>query len=237
MPEVVHFEPFHQELRRSVMVTTEIRGRPIGQDHRGVDVSRVLAAAGRDLAVIHEAGVVGFGWVRRDQPDTSLLAADLPTLRAFAIGDLEAHLAGLAEVLGVDEIGVFRHLVDRCDAWLDDAQSVLAHGDLDASHIFHADGEYTGIIDFGEIRGADWSYDLGHVALHDGEAIPYPMLPHLLAGYDEVVVLPLDHESRIWLWSVLIGVRALARQAARPGSSYRDHLIKSIRRTMVRLSG
>lgn len=66
VPEVVHFEPFADTLERSVMVTTEIAGTSLAHRHTGVDVCSVLMAAGRDLAVINEVGVAGFGWIRRD---------------------------------------------------------------------------------------------------------------------------------------------------------------------------
>ncbi len=200
-----------------------------------MDAGRVLAAAGRDLAVINGVDVAGFGWVRRDRPDVARLEAELPTLRAFALGDLEALLAVLPAFLATDEVRKIRRVVARCDAWLDADRAVLAHGDLDATHIFHLDGDYTGIIDFGEIRGADPLYDLGHFALHDGETIPYPVLPHLLTDYGEVARLPPDHEPRIRLWSLLIGVRALARSAKRPRAAYQDHLARAIRNSLVAL--
>jgi aminoglycoside phosphotransferase (APT) family kinase protein len=195
----------------------------------------VLAAAGRDLAVINGVGVAGFGWVRRDRPAVARLEAELPTLRAFALGDLEAHLAVLPAFLDADEVRAIRRVVGRRDAWLDADRAVLAHGDLDATHIYHRNGAYTGIIDFGEIRGTDRLYDLGHFALHDGETIPYPVLPHLLRGYGEVVPLPPDHEPGIRLWSLLIGVRALARSAKRPRAASQDHLARAIRRALAEL--
>ncbi len=214
------------------MVTTEIPGSPIGRSLRGADVSRVLAAAGRDLAVIHGVEVAGFGWIRRDQPGAARLEAELPTLRAFALGDLDAHLAALTAFLDADRLWAVRRVVTRCDSWLEAERAILAHGDLDATHVFHLDGEYTGLIDFGEIRGTDCLYDLGHVALHDGETVPYPLLSHLLAGYSEVAVLPPDHERQIRLWSLLIGVRALARSANRPRAAYQNHLARAIRRAL-----
>jgi aminoglycoside phosphotransferase (APT) family kinase protein len=235
VPEVVHFEPFNQALHRSVMVTTEIPGSPISRSHRDVEVGAVLAAAGRDLAVINEVAVAGFGWVRRDRPRAAQLEAQLPTLRAFALSDLEAHLAVLPAFLTTDEVRKIRRVVARCDAWLAADRAVLAHGDLDATHIFHRDGDYTGIIDFGEIRGADPIYDLGHFALHDGETIPYPVLPHLLTGYGEVAPLPPDHEPQIRLWSLFIGIRALARSVNRPRTAYQDHLARAIRSSLLAL--
>ena len=44
----------------------------------------------------------------------------------------------------------------------------LAHGDLDVTRIFTAAGRYSGIIDFGETRGADRFFDLGQLSLRLG---------------------------------------------------------------------
>jgi aminoglycoside phosphotransferase (APT) family kinase protein len=237
VPEVVYFESFNAALGRSVMVTTEIAGDPIGSKHRDVDVSDVLRDAGRDLALIHTIPVEGFGWIQRDRPDATHLRGARPTLDAFALEDLTAHLADLSGVLTASEIRTIDRAITDGASWLSARDAVLVHGDLDATHIFHHQGEYTGIIDFGEIRGADPLYDLGHFALHDGEHIPYRVLPSLLAGYGEVTPLPPDAEPRIRLWSLLIGVRALARSVTRPQRAYYVHLRRAIRRTLAELAG
>jgi hypothetical protein len=62
------------------------------------------------------------------------------------------------------------------------------------------------------------------------------VLPSLLAGYNEVTPLPHDAERRLWLWSLLIGMRTLARSIDRPLSAYQDHLRRAIRRALVELS-
>jgi Ser/Thr protein kinase RdoA (MazF antagonist) len=233
VPEVVYFEPFHNQLQRSVMVTTAIPGCPLAEDVGGLDISAVLAAAGRDLAAINAVGMTGFGFVRRDLPPSAPVEGEIPTLHAFALGELEQHLAAVSSLLSGDEVEAVQAAVSRHGRWLDTDQACLAHGDLDATHIYHRDGQYSGIIDFGEIRGADRFYDLGHLALHEGEIIPYPILPQILAGYGEVVPLPPDHAPRIQFWSLLIGVRALARSANRPESTYRHYLTQAIRRVLA----
>jgi aminoglycoside phosphotransferase len=236
VPEVVHFEPFTDRLRRSVMVTDEIPGCSLAERHRGIDIGAVATAAGRDLAIINGLVVDGFGWIRRDLPAGAPLAADAPTLRAFALSDLDEHLAALSVAFAADELRAIRCAIATHDDLLDVERAVLAHGDFDATHIYHQNGEYAGIIDFGEIRGADPFYDLGHAALHDGETVPEPLLPHLLTGYGEIVALPADGERRIHLWSLLIGIRALARSAGRPRSVYQDHLTHAIRRAVIALA-
>lgn len=72
--------------------------------------------------------------------------------------------------------------IARHDAWLHGDDARLAHGDLDLIHIYQDKGEYTGIIDFGEIRGADRLYDLGHFNLHDVRPRPSRCFPHCWRG-------------------------------------------------------
>jgi Ser/Thr protein kinase RdoA (MazF antagonist) len=112
----------------------------------------------------------------------------------------------------------------------------LAHGDFDPSHIYQHQGSYSGIIDFGEIRGAGCWYDLAHVRLHDGELVPTPLLPWLLDGYAEVTPLAADLEQRLQLSGLLIALHALARSHARqrPGESdYGTRLRAAIARDIL----
>jgi Ser/Thr protein kinase RdoA (MazF antagonist) len=87
----------------------------------------------------------------------------------------------------------------------------LAHGDFDTTAIFQADGRYTGLIDFGEIRGTEPLFDLGHCLLHDQEPRPIPLLDDLLGGYGEVVALPDGYQELVHRSAVLLGLRQLAR--------------------------
>jgi len=85
---------------------------------------------------------------------------------------------------------------------------------------------YTGIIDFGEVHGADPFYDLGHALLHDGENGIPPLVGHLLDGAcDRTGTLrsPTDHAA-IQAQAIAIGVRHLAI-ASRRGSPYAATLV------------
>jgi aminoglycoside phosphotransferase (APT) family kinase protein len=236
VPEVVHFESFNPHLGRGLMVTTEILGTSLAENHRGVDLGTVLQAAGRDLAVVNDVAVDGFGWVRRDRPDATGLEGVLPTLRAFALDAFETHLATLSAFFPPGEIEGIRRTVARWDGLLDTDRGALTHGDFDLTHIYHQDGVYTGIINFGEIRGTERFYDLGHFALHDGGRIPELLFPQLLVGYREVARLPADCAHRIGLWSLLIGIRALARSVGRAFPAYQTHLTDAIRRARASLA-
>jgi aminoglycoside phosphotransferase (APT) family kinase protein len=224
VPEVVYFEHYNEAVQRSVMVTTAIKGKHIGRYPVNEVNRNVLVEAGRDLAVINSIPVQGFGWIKRDSSKVTALEAELPTYRAFVFEQLEEDLAFLGEhVLNIKEIKAIREIIDRFDAWLDAEQAWLAHGDFDATHIYQEHGCYTGIIDFGEIRGGDPFYDLGHFQVHDGETLPARVLPYLLAGYREVVHLPPDYEQRIHFSSLLIAIRTLARSMKKRSIDFRNH--------------
>jgi aminoglycoside phosphotransferase (APT) family kinase protein len=180
------------------------------------DTREILAAAGRDLAVINSLAVEGFGWIKRDRGETLHLEAQHPTYRDFIHEHLEQDLALLGDrVLTPSEVALAREILAEYDPWLDAEQAVLAHGDFDVTHIYQRDGQYSGIIDFGEIRGGDPWYDLGHFRMHDGETLPTPALPWLLEGYAAVRPLPADHARRISFASLLIAIRALAHRLDR----------------------
>ena len=234
VPDVVYFDPFDEALGRSVMVTTAIAGRPLAENDPSTDVAAILAAAGRDLAVVNSLPVAGFGWIKRERHTAGRLMAEFPTYRQFVLEDLEQRLDRLRQGwLTSEETEAIRRVVAENDAWFDEERSHLVHGDFDVSHIYHKDGGYTGMIDFGEIRGTDQLYDLAQFALHDGERLPPGLLRHLLAGYADVTPLPVDHSQRIALSSLLIGVRALAGSIGRPQAAYQTHLVGAIRRSLA----
>jgi hypothetical protein len=224
VPEVVYFEHYNEAVQRSVMVTTAIKGKHIGRYHVNEVNRNVLVEAGRDLAIINSVPVKHFGWIKRDISEVTSLEAEFPTCRAFIFEQLEEDLAFLSEhVLNTREIMAIREIIDRFGVWLDIEQAWLAHGDFDATHIYQEHGRYTGIIDFGEIRGGDPFYDLGHFQMHDGETLPARMLPYLLEGYREVVHLPPDYEQRMHLSSLLIAIGALTRSMKKRGIDFRGH--------------
>jgi Ser/Thr protein kinase RdoA (MazF antagonist) len=81
---------------------------------------------------------------------------------------------------------------------------------LDVSHIYAHTGRYSGIIDFGEMRGADPYLDLGHFLLHDGGARPARLFSSFLKGYLQVSPLPDGHCQAIRTSAILLGLRQLS---------------------------
>jgi len=242
VPAVVYYERYCAHLGLSVMVTTAVAGRSIGRGRpASATLERALREAGRDLALINSLPVAGFGWVVRDGPDGAALAAEHPTYRAFALEGLATDLDLLGRhTLPAAQIAALRAAIDAHDAWLDPPHAVLAHGDYDATHIYAVAGRYSGLIDFGEIRGGDPYYDLAHLSLREGEALPtplLPLLPLLLRGYAEVTPQPPDVVQRIALASLFIAIKALARRARRvpPTAVPSDPIIPALSRALAAL--
>lgn len=234
VPEVLYFEHRNEALQRSLMLTTEIKGASLHRHLSAHELRAVLLEAGRDLAIINGIPVEQFGWIKRDKPAVSRLEAELPSYRAFVYDYLESDLAILlqAQALERREIAAIRRMIEDADMEFDSEQAYLAHGDFDVTHIYQKQSRYTGIIDFGEIRGANALYDLGHFRMHDGETLPIPALAYLIEGYKEVADLPADYERKIYLSSLLIAIRALARSVQK-GRDIRNHQgMRSIRRDL-----
>ena len=240
VPEVIYFEHFYEPLQRSVMVTTEIKGHPLSQSitlsPRKLDA--ILLEAGRDIALINSIPVDGFGWIQRDKPDLIRLRAELSTFRDFALEHWNVDIAYLAEhALSSSEIHAIEQIRSRYDSLLNEPQAYLAHGDFDTSHIFQHNGHYTGIIDFGEIRGANRWYDVAQFHMRDGEYLPCTLLSSLLAGYKEAVSLLHDYMNILRFTSLLINVRTLARTLQkRPPNRFTSHQIEMLLQDIAMLS-
>lgn len=239
VPDVVFFEHRHEALGRSVMVTTEIPGRALGHGLEPGRVSAVLRAAGRDLALIGSIPVEGFGWLKRDEPEPSALQGEHPTSAEGCYGAVDAYLALLEDtlVLSSSETETIRDVRQRYGAAFQAGPACLAHGDFDATHIYtthiytvpgrFGDSRYSGVIDFGEIRGAHPLYDLAQFSLETGNALPY-----LLEGYAERTPLPPDYRQRTAYASLFMALERVGRrQQQRPGTFYKPYL-SALRRSL-----
>lgn len=210
VPPVVHVEPFDQALGRSVLIMGEIPGAPLAYCRDEGAARRVARAAGAELAVLNGVGVQGFGWVERRAPVWPL-RGNFQDYGEFVTSYLPdpwpGPLAALFSSWELDRLWSLVATERRRD--LDGAR--LAHGDFDTTAIFQVDGRYSGLIDFGEIRGTEPLFDVGHFLLHNQEHTPISLLDDLLAGYGEVVALPAGHEELVRRSAVLLGLRQLAR--------------------------
>lgn len=219
VPEVVYVMPFDARIGRSVMITTEVPGVSLAESGSSVAAAAaVVEAAGADLALLSQVAVDGYGWVVRGGRQWPMRAehADYPS---FVTSCLPRPWPGrLAELFSRSTLGVVESVVEHERA-RPLAGAVLAHGDFDTTPIFCVGASYTGLIDFGEIRGAEPTFDLGHFALHEREEFPFDLLPALLRGYERVRPLPPDRGRSIHHSAILLGLRQLCRWLG-PG---RDH--------------
>ena len=208
VPAVVAAEAEHGDLARSYMIVTEIQGQSLAQGGTDDEARRAARAAGRDTAVINSLSVAGFGWLQRT--GARQLTAERSSYGDFVVSYLPERWPGwLAGLFDPGQLDALEALVETERARLLSA-AYLVHGDLDVTHIYTQGGNYRGIIDFGEMRGADLYFDLGHFLLHDGETRSVELFDSFLAGYREVTVLADDHREATRVSAILLGLRQLS---------------------------
>jgi Ser/Thr protein kinase RdoA (MazF antagonist) len=230
LPEVIGVESAQGPLGRGVLVLSEMQGTPLieARTESPETLREVAAEVGRDLARIASVPVKGFGFVSRDGYPP--LAAPMPSAAELLVGPAMDALATLT-VPSSDErlANAAATLIADNSCLLEGADSYLAHGDLDATHIYTTSGRYTGIIDFGEMRGAPSLYDAAHYALHQGQ-LEVETLGSLLEGYGEIGDLPPEPERHVALLGTLIGLRLLDLSADRDWVVYHQTLRDGLRR-------
>lgn len=211
VPAIVFVEEFDAALDRSVLITDEVPGATLADGATPETARALVRQAGAQLAVLNGLPVDGFGWVHRHGPGWPL-RAEHRRYADFVTSEMPANwpgpLAALFSSADLDRLAALAESERR--RTLPGAR--LAHGDFDAMPIFHRDGRYTGLIDFGEIRGTEPEFDLGHFLLHDTEHVPMPLLPALLDGYRQVRPPP-DHAA-LCRSAILSGLRQLCRWIA-----------------------
>ena len=215
VPEVLAWEARPPEVDRSAMLTSLVPGRPLRElpQLAPAAIAAAAHAAGRDLARINQIPVRGFGWVQGVLAPDDALVAEHPSRAAwtaeYAQATAEVAASRMVEPRETDRL---RQIMDRWLSRPDRTMSCLAHGDFDATHIHMSEPamRYSGIIDFGEVRGTDPLYDLGHALFHDTEPDRRPVFAALLAGYHAVTPLAADALADIQQQAIAIGVRRLA---------------------------
>jgi aminoglycoside phosphotransferase (APT) family kinase protein len=219
---VIHVEPFDTSIGRSVMITTEVPGICVAEISAPPLAASIVAEAGSDLAALNQLPVDGFGWVQRRGRQWPL-KAEHTTYPPFLTSYLPQPWPGpLSSLFPTPVLGAIEALIEHQRRQAP-SHAVLAHGDFDVTAIFCADGRYTGLIDFGEIRGTEPLFDLGHFHLHDQETMPTDLLPALLTGYQRVQALPEDPEQSIRRSAILLGLRQLCRWLGPPRGYPLDH--------------
>ncbi len=232
VPRILRWEREPPELDRSAALTSRMPGRPIEELGLAADdLATVMRAAGRDLARINAIPVCGYGWVDYVRGADRHLVAEHSTRSAW----VAEYLAATATVIASDVLDatVCARLTDAMHTWAaipERRWSSLAHGDVDEQTHFFVDGRtYTGIIDFGEIRGADPLYDLGRALVNAEDATRHNRFVALVDGYREIAALPDDWRAEVRFQAIAIATRALAIQLGRPAHAYHRFLTGRLR--------
>jgi aminoglycoside phosphotransferase (APT) family kinase protein len=214
----VHVEPSNSDIGRSTLITTEVAGLSLAEVSSPTVAASVIEEAGADLALINQVPVDGFGFVRRIGRGWPL-EAEYKDHVSFVVSFLPRPWPGpLAALFSSSVLAAIEGMLDQ-ECARPRSHAVLAHGDFDLTQVFCAGGQYTGLIDFGEIRGAEPTFDLGHFHLHDH---PIRLLPALLRGYGRIQELPAGHERSIARSAVLLGLRQLCRWLGPPRNAPPD---------------
>ncbi|WP_161601364.1 phosphotransferase family protein [Paenibacillus luteus] len=238
VPEVVFFENDTESLGMSLMLVKEILGSPIEDFPPLVGYEDILCKAGQQLAVLNRIQVDGFGSIKRGKEVCgNILKGEHHSLQEYIYAFFDEDLYLLSENVFHRDVAIqIKNTINTGLALMIRHPSCLNHGDFDDSHIFYHNGNFTGIIDFGEMQGNSPFYDLGHFKLHDGQhgqlAAGYPSLAE---GYNKVRSLTNDDRIEIDLWALWIGVRRLGMVHKRTWGRYHDFLLKSVTFQMDRL--
>jgi len=139
------------------MIISQIEGESL-ESRASHNLAGVLFKAGKDLAQIHKQPVEGVGFLSlndqglRGQSDD--FYEDYHRHLAEDLAALDYYDFTRSEKASIQEASrLYLNLIK-------DTKPCLVHGDYDISHIFHKDGSYQGLIDFGEVRGHHPMYDL-----------------------------------------------------------------------------
>lgn len=212
VPRIVGFEHREAQTGLSLMVAEEIPGVSLEEHCPQSAVRGILREAGRQLALMHSIQVEGFGWI--DRTSCTVLRGERPSFDAYFAEYLEHDLDALHFYEFTNEQKMqIGSLMQAARQLLSVGDAVLVHGDFDVSHIFHSAGHYTGIIDFGEIRGNNRLFDL---ATFVGFYRDKTLYSCLLEGYRDVSPLTQEDLYAVELMTLFILLRFLGKKANTP---------------------
>ncbi|MCL2323210.1 MAG: phosphotransferase [Oscillospiraceae bacterium] len=196
VPKPIYFEHKNILLEKSLMLTSEIPGQCI--EINGTNNTDLLLNAGKQLALINSIKVDGFGFINRNNFHD--LTGEKHTFKEYYYDKLYAYIDSLYSY-GFDTDNI-KKIMDKAYLMLETKDAFLVHGDFDSTHIFQNDGLYSGIIDFGEIRGSNYLYDLGHFKLHED----FDSFKYLAKGYNDVRKLAAEDYRKIDYLALFVGL-------------------------------
>lgn len=185
------------------LITSEILGKPISANSENLE--EILEYAGEELGIINSIPVKSFGYFD-DTP--------YEKYEDFLFRNFEEKVNTLTSI-GLITNSQKKNLLTLGERYRKLASEIrrpyLSHGDFDFSQIFESDGKYSGIIDFGDIRGSSQFHDLSHFCTVEQDSYLKP----LLRGFKKIVNMPTN-------WADFINMEVLGICVSRLNWIIRD---------------
>ncbi len=236
VPAILRFEAAPPELDRSAALTSSMPGIPLSAWSNPIP-DRTIEAVAADLVRFNAIPVAGYGWIDGVMAD-SMLFAEHETRAAWVSEYRTAAESVIAAQIFAGPIAsaLSATVQEWCDLLPKQSHAFLAHGDFDPSHIYvdPVTGWYQGLIDLGEIRGADPLYDLGHLLAHAFDSPALDVAHQIIRA--SAAIRPID-DHELHLQAIAIATRALGIQLTRPANAYRASLITRLATLLASYEG
>lgn len=228
VPRVLAYVPREPVTCLSLMVVEALPGESMQNRPWDADSASVFREAGRQLALLRQVPVRGFGWI--DRTDETRLTGEFSDFAPYFTNSLETDLSALSQLdFTREQQKRIRELMEEALSLLQTDRAVLVHGDLCPDHIFGQNGHFTGFIDFGEIRGSYPFFDLGSFLLSD-ESPQRSAAKALLAGYAETVPLGPRELRAIELSALAFALGFAGKKAGTNGGEFwKNQLLKELK--------
>lgn len=181
VPKVTFTDDFSSLLNnRSYMIVTEILGKSICNKIHKIN-EEILRAAGRAIGIVNTIPCTGFGDISR--VDNGSFVGFVDSYAKFVLSKTEnSKKTILDNNKGFKSLDAIIKQVYCYESYFNETKSFLNHGDFDCSHIYSQGAHFTGLIDFGDLRGASQIHDICHynVFTHIG-------FKYVLEGYNTVI--------------------------------------------------
>lgn len=221
VPRVLAFEHRNEAAGLSLMITEAVSGSSIKDRWPGQALRDILHAAGRQLALLHQLPVEGFGWIDRSRWDK--LCGEKASFSSYFDEYLTEDLEALHRYpFTLAQRSYLAESLSQARSLLRPDHAVLVHGDFDITHIFHEGGQYTGMIDLGEIRGCLPHFDLG-TFLYCDESADGAAYQYLLEGYRQITPFTEDDSHAAQLMALFQLMRFLGKKADTPAAGFWYH--------------
>ncbi|GAA2759821.1 phosphotransferase family protein [Actinopolymorpha rutila] len=160
------------------------------------------ARAGEDLRKLHEVPMPGFGPLVPGPDKPSGEAATWCPYADYARAEGIPWLVDAGHLTAAAADSLARRFDEAASALSQVTEGRLLHGDVESGHIFVADDQFQGMIDFGQAQAGDPRWDLARVPLWDGDEA----LDALLAGYGSDAVTREDRDLLLplYLFSLVV---------------------------------